>query len=133
MDMKLPKGSGPSSIVSFRRMSPRNVVPDTTVPTPCDKHSRGSHSDHNPRGLAGLAKSYRHGVGVVDLKLGGLVVSVGRPGGEQVEEHLEQVHVLSGHVGDLKNRTHPEERKAEVTRGRFPSLCCEAGMVQSPL
>lgn len=41
MDMKLPRGSGPSSMVSFRRMSPRNVVPDTTVPTPCHKHSRG--------------------------------------------------------------------------------------------
>lgn len=34
--MKLPNGSGPSSIVSFRRMSPRKVVPDTTVPTPWD-------------------------------------------------------------------------------------------------
>lgn len=32
--MKLPRGSGPSSMVSFRRMSPRKVVPDTTVPTP---------------------------------------------------------------------------------------------------
>lgn len=34
IEMKLPKGSGPSSMVSFRRMSPRKVVPDTTVPTP---------------------------------------------------------------------------------------------------
>lgn len=34
MGMKLPRGSGPSSMVSLRRMSPRRVVPDTTVPTP---------------------------------------------------------------------------------------------------
>ena len=39
MGMKLPKGSGPSSIVSFRRMSPRKVVPDTTVPTPWDTNA----------------------------------------------------------------------------------------------
>lgn len=78
-----------------------------------------SHTDDIPRGVAWLAESYRHGVGVVDLKLSGLVVSVGCPGGEQVEEHLEQVHVFPGHVGDLKDGTHPEERDAEVTRGRI--------------
>ncbi len=50
---------------------------------------------------------YRYRVGVVYLKLSGLVISVGGPGGEQVEEHLEQVHVLSGHIGYLKDGTHP--------------------------
>lgn len=43
MGMKLPKGSGPSSIVSFRRMSPRKVVPDTTVPTPWDTNTNTTH------------------------------------------------------------------------------------------
>lgn len=32
---KLPRGSGPSSRVSFSLMRPLRVVPDTTVPTPC--------------------------------------------------------------------------------------------------
>lgn len=50
---------------------------------------------------------YRYRVGVVYLKLSGLVVSVGGPGGEQVEKHLEQVHVLSAHIGDLEDGTHP--------------------------
>lgn len=41
------------------------------------------------------------------MKLCRLIVSVRRPGGEQVEEHLEQVHVLSGHIGDLEDGAHP--------------------------
>ena len=32
--VKLPTGSGPSRRVSFKRMVPRMVVPETTVPTP---------------------------------------------------------------------------------------------------
>lgn len=30
-----PNGSGPNSRMSFSRIIPRNVVPETTVPTPC--------------------------------------------------------------------------------------------------
>ncbi|KAG7243649.1 hypothetical protein INR49_011206 [Caranx melampygus] len=41
-------------------------------------------------GAAVELSTYRYRVGVVYLKLCGLVVTVGRPGGEQVEEHLEQ-------------------------------------------
>lgn len=50
---------------------------------------------------------HRDRVGVVDLELGRLLVVEGGPGGQQVEEHLQQVHVLPGHVGDLKDGTHP--------------------------
>lgn len=50
---------------------------------------------------------YRYGVGVVYLKLSRLVIFVRGPGGEQVEEHLQQVHVLSGHIGNLKDGAHP--------------------------
>jgi hypothetical protein len=35
--MKCPSVSGPSKRVSFRRITPFKVVPDTTVPTPCVK------------------------------------------------------------------------------------------------
>jgi len=38
--MKWPSGSGPNINVSFRRISPRNAVPDTTVPTPCKLHHK---------------------------------------------------------------------------------------------
>lgn len=34
MGMKMPRGSGPRSSVSLSRIIPRNVVPETTVPTP---------------------------------------------------------------------------------------------------
>lgn len=37
MGMKVPSGSGPRSSVSLRRIIPRNVVPETTVPTPCQQ------------------------------------------------------------------------------------------------
>lgn len=36
--MKAPRGSGPRSSVSLRRINPRKVVPDTTVPTPWGTH-----------------------------------------------------------------------------------------------
>lgn len=67
---------------------------------------------------------YRHRVGVVYLKLSRLVVSVGCPGGEQVEKHLEQVHVFSGYIRDLKDGTHPGHTytNAEVTKELFPPL-----------
>ena len=54
-----------------------------------------------------ILPQYRHRVGVIYLELSGLVVAVGCPGGEQVQEHLEQVYVLSGHIGDLEDGTHP--------------------------
>lgn len=50
---------------------------------------------------------YRYRVGVIYLKLGGLVIAVGGPGGQQVKKHLQQVHVLSSNIGDLKDGTHP--------------------------
>lgn len=50
---------------------------------------------------------YRYRVGVIYLKLRRLVISVGGPRGEQVEKHLEQVHVLTSYVGDLKDGAHP--------------------------
>lgn len=37
MGMKVPSGSGPKSSVSLSRIIPRNVVPETTVPTPCQR------------------------------------------------------------------------------------------------
>lgn len=37
---KLPRGSGPSSRVSFSLIRPLSVVPDTTVPTPYAKESK---------------------------------------------------------------------------------------------
>ena len=50
---------------------------------------------------------YRYRVGIIYLKFSGLIVPVGCPGGEQVEKHLQQVHVLSSHIGDLKDGAHP--------------------------
>jgi len=35
--MNVPSGSGPKSRVSLSRINPRNVVPETTVPTPCQQ------------------------------------------------------------------------------------------------
>lgn len=48
MGMKVPSGSGPSSSVSLSRITPRNVVPDTTVPTPWRKESRGQRFSLGP-------------------------------------------------------------------------------------
>lgn len=55
--------------------------------------------------------SYRYWVCVVYLKLSRLVVVEVGPRGEEVEEHLQQVHVLPRHIWDLKNGTHPAERE----------------------
>ena len=55
--------------------------------------------------------SYRYRVGVVYLELCGLIFTVGRPAGQQVEEHLQQLHVLPRHVGDLEDGAHPARRK----------------------
>lgn len=38
--MKVPSGSGPKSNVSLSRIIPRNVVPDTTVPTPYQERTK---------------------------------------------------------------------------------------------
>lgn len=40
MGVKVPSGSGPNSRVSLSRINPRNVVPDTTVPTPCQENTQ---------------------------------------------------------------------------------------------
>lgn len=214
--VKVPSGSGPKSSVSLRRITPRNVVPDTTVPTPCQEtkvnictlaffsiksenaqfqtptiafsypersfslHSskfkalnnnvfifysavKSSESPHShlhaglfrvgvfyvtflcetlvvfvsviawrrskqhrlcsPQGLTWKNKSmfkkwisvcvtsHRYGVCVIYLELGGLVVVEVGPGRQEVEEHLQQVHVLPCHVWDLKDRTHPAEKE----------------------
>lgn len=92
------------------------MVPDTTVPTPCQEESTGRESDPVRRLLGSLGAEeesrllpHRHRVGVIDLELCRLVIVEGGPGGEQVEEHLQQVHVLPSHVGDLKDGTHPAE------------------------
>lgn len=66
--------------------------------------------------------AYRYWVGVVYLKLSGLIVPVGGPGGEQVKEHLEQVHVLSGHVGDLKDWAHSGGKHTHTQRWAFTIL-----------
>lgn len=67
-----------------------------------------------------LKCTHRDGVGVINLKLGRLLLPVAGARGEQVEEHLEQVEVLACDVGDLEYRAHPggggveteEERRA---------------------
>lgn len=41
MEVKVPSGSGPSSSVSLSWITPWRVVPDTTVPTPCQEESTG--------------------------------------------------------------------------------------------
>ena len=51
--------------------------------------------------------AYRYRVGIVYLELCRLVISIGGSGGQQVEKHFQQVHVLPRHVGDLEDRTHP--------------------------
>lgn len=55
--------------------------------------------------------SYRYRVGVIYLKLSRLVISVGSPGGKQVEKHLQQVHVFSSHIRDLEDGTHPRGKQ----------------------
>jgi hypothetical protein len=45
------------------------------------------------------------------LELGRLLVCVGAAGGEQVQEHLQELHVLAGHVGHLDRR----EKRQKVT------------------
>lgn len=44
MGMKVPSGSGPKSSVSLSRIIPRNVVPETTVPTPCQENINSGSS-----------------------------------------------------------------------------------------
>lgn len=109
-----PSGSGPNSRMSFSRINPRNVVPETTVPTPCAKERSKQLwsfkwkldpvvTDLNLKPLFFLLLythtqfflvsvniiSYRYRVGVVDLELRGLVRLTGRPGRQQVQEHLQ--------------------------------------------
>ena len=121
IDRKLPKGSGPSSSVSFSLIRPLSVVPDTTVPTPCREdpspvspsaaqagpNSPGEAPLSAPALFGPLKRTHRDGVGVVNLKLGRLLLPVAGARGEQVEEHLEQVEVLTCDVGDLEYRAHP--------------------------
>lgn len=121
IDRKLPKGSGPSSRVSFSLIRPLSVVPDTTVPTPCQGEEPsllclsppqtpslpGARSVHAPctappRGTHG----YR--VGVIYLELSRFFLPVAGAGGQEVEEHLEQVKVLTCDIGDLEYWAHPK-------------------------
>ncbi len=106
MERKAPKGSGPRSKVSLSRISPRNVVPDTTVPTPWTKKigllREGTHKYIN----WDRQHAYGYWIGVVYLELGRLVVFEWAPGGEQVQEHLQQVHVFSCDVRDLEDGTY---------------------------
>ena len=53
MGMKVPSGSGPKSSVSLSRIIPRNVVPETTVPTPCQRRSTMSLKSLLPFCLCG--------------------------------------------------------------------------------
>ena len=121
IDRKLPKGSGPSSSVSFSLIRPLSVVPDTTVPTPCREDpgpvspsaaqagpNQGRKHHSVPQAwFSSLKCTHRDGVGVINLKLGRLLLPVAGARGEQVEEHLEQVEVLACDVGDLEYRAHP--------------------------
>jgi len=52
----------------------------------------------------------RHGERVVDLELGRACQVTLHPGGEKIKEHLQEIHVLSRHVGHLKDRTHPARK-----------------------
>ena len=45
-----------------------------------------------------------HRVRVVDLELGGLLVRLWTSRAQQVEEHLQVVEILAGHVGDLRQK-----------------------------
>lgn len=105
MDRKLPKGSGPSSSVSFSLIRPLSVVPDTTVPTPCREEpgpvnpsSPRTHPDTSggstatPPALSGSPEpTHWDRVGVINLKLSRLFLPVAGARGEEVEEHLQQV------------------------------------------
>lgn len=59
------------------------------------------------------------------MKLSRLIVPVGCPGGKQVEKHLKQVHVLTGHIGDLKDGAHPGgAQQTHVAYSETFSFCC---------
>ena len=66
------------------------------------------------RGRGGQ-RSYRDRVGFIDLELGGLVVAVGCPRRQQVEEGGQQVHVLPADVGDLEDGADPAGGGGGVT------------------
>ncbi len=106
MERKAPKGSGPRSKVSLSRISPRNVVPDTTVPTPWPKKWTVERGDTYKCINGDRQHAYWYWIGVVYLKLGRLVVFEWASGGEQVQEHLQQVHVFSCDVRDLEDGTY---------------------------
>lgn len=55
--------------------------------------------------------SHRYWVCVIYLELSRLIVVEVGPRRQEVEEHLQQVHVLPCHVGDLKDWTNPAERE----------------------
>lgn len=76
---------------------------------------------------------YRYRVGVVYLKLSRLVIAVGGPGGKQVEKHLQQVHVLSSHIGDLKDGTHPRRTTHAGYKEAFSLTLNQAGTDAIPL
>lgn len=81
--VKRPRGSGPSSKVSFNFMIPFKVVPDTTVPTPCQiviyncyfLHIKNAHKSFQ----LCIINTHRYGVCVVDLKLGRLIIVTSNP------------------------------------------------------
>lgn len=69
--------------------------------------------------------SYRHRVCVVYLELSGFVVVKSGPRGEEVQEHLQQIHVLARHIWDLENGTHPKKARGQwwIEKEQKKNIC----------
>ena len=69
--------------------------------------SQGTPSKHTISNVNNGCSTYGHRESVVNLELGRLGDVALDTSGQEVEEHLQQVQVLPGHVGHLEDWTHP--------------------------
>lgn len=111
---KLPRGSGPSSRVSFSLIRPLSVVPETTVPTPYAKKektvivvtqpgqqkssrtllSRGDTFFNLKEGTEHSSKyqaPYRDRVSIIYLEFCWLFFPVTGPWRQEIKKHLQQI------------------------------------------
>ena len=74
--------------------------------------SKGTPSKHTISNVNNGCSTYGHRESVVNLELGRLGDVALDTSGQEVEEHLQQVQVLPGHVGHLEDWTHPARQQS---------------------
>ena len=87
--------------------------------------SQGTSSKHTISNVNNGCSTYGHRESVVNLELGRLGDVALDTSGQEVEEHLQQVQVLPGHIGHLEDWTHPARQQSHK-----PECPCHFVMVE---